>query len=1068
MVDPILLIAAPLAVAFVLPLLDKLGRGVTFTAHLLTLLFMAFAVLNIEPGFVTTGGWFAPKGILLEVWLEERIFIGLAVLSALGSLLYLKARAQLPTVKGNIIQLLLVVGAVGLIMTRDLFNIFVFLEITSIATFALVLLGEEKPALEASFKYMVLGALASTFILLGIALVYKATHTLYLDDIPALMPTSGPLAKGMALVLGLLLVGMVAELKLFPLNGPAVDLYEAADPGVMALVVGTAVNAVFFAAWKIIHVFPVGSQWLNVIATLGVITFVSANFIATRQTNVRRMLGYSSSAQMGLAFALLPFAMTNQVRLWAIGLLLINHTFAKIALLWLAGIHGEDDLKDWRGAFSRQPLLKIIFAVSLLAIVGLPPFAGFFGKWVALQDLSTHNNLSWVISLLVGAFLEFVYYFRWYRASGAGEEAIEITADAPPARPWSEIVPPGIFAALSLGLGIYLLRHSAGYLTSSITILFAAGLLLVLIGKLTDRENLGLMAVFFVLVAGYIYFKGNVPRAMLKGDEFTLMQKLSVALSIYTLKGFFSVIAFAGAAVVALSSVSLKATPRFYGLFVALLGAVVMLLEAGDFLVFFVAWEIMTWLTYLLIGGQRSGYRYMLFSGAAGFLLMGAFMVALSQDVGHIAHLGTLTGMHGALAWGLMVGAMLIKSAAFGVHIYAPDAYTEAPDAFTPFLSGVISKLPIFVLIIAFTSVAAPGLGPKIPTLSLIAWLAGFTAFSMTLMAALQEDAKRLLAYSSVGQVAYIIMGLALLSPLGWTAALYHTLHHFAFKMLLFLAVAGVILRVGTRNMFEMGGLIKVMPFSFVSVLIGIIAVSGVPPLGGFTGKWLLYHALLEKGAADGPSWYALLAFTMFASLIAFLYLYRLIHAIFLGQLKTRHRHVKEAPAPLLIAQGALMAFLLVLGAWPQAIIKPIQRIVASTLGQEINIIQGLELKVAAGSFNPVYTLILVGVVFMGGLVLLYLARPRLQKVGQLDIGFAGEIPPPPEELHFAYDFNRVYERALEPVLRAWPTRIWDQIIIGFDAIVSAGARFYTGNAQTYALYSVLLLLIVMSVMGGV
>ncbi|MBU1896652.1 hypothetical protein KKB55_02660 [Myxococcota bacterium] len=1050
MVNPILLIAIPLAVAFILPLLDKLGRGVTQFFHFATLLVMALIALSwlghlqsgAEAQLITTGGWAAPIGITLRVDYEEIIFINLALWTAMGSLFYLKARHQLPSVRGHIIQILLVVGAVGLIMTRDLFNLFVFLEITSIATFALVLMGDERPALEASFKYMVLGALASTFLLLGVALIYKATHTLYLDDVPSLLPSGGPLAKGLAVALGLILVAMVAELKIFPLNGPGIDLYEAAEPGVMALLVGTAVNAMIFAAWKLVQLFPMGTMWLNAIATLGLITFVSANFIAARQTNVRRMLGYSSSAQLGLIFALMPFARVDNVHLWAVGLLVINHTFAKVALLWLAGLHGGADLKDWRGAFAQQPLLKIIFAIALLSITGLPPFAGFFGKWVALQGLSTHNNLAWVAPILIGAFFELVYYLRWYRASAAGEDREDEAPSALAApRPWSEIIPPGVFAILSLGLGLYLLRHVAGASSFSVSLLLGAGLLLVFIGALFERETLGFMTLFFVLIGGYLYFRGHAP-------------------ALYTLRGLFSLLVFGGAGVVALASLSMEATPRFYGLFLALLGAVVMLLEARDLLVVFVAWEMMTWLSYMIIGGQRSGYRYMLFSGAAGFLLLGAFMVALSRGVGDIAHLSALTGAAEALTWGLMIGAMLLKAAAFGVHIYAPDAYTEAPDAFTPFLSGVISKLPIFMLILALTALAAPSLGPQIAITPLIAWLAGITAFAMTLMAALQEDAKRLLAYSSIGQVAYIIMGLALLSPLGWTAALYHTVHHFAFKMLLFLAIAGVILRVGTRQMYQMGGLIKVMPFSFISVLIGIIAVSGVTPLGGFTGKWLLYHALLEKG------WYGLLAFTMFASLIAFLYLYRLIHSVFLGQLKTRHRHVREAPLPLLIAQGVLMIGLLVLGAWPQAILRPIQHLVGGLLGRDIDLIDGLQLTVAAGSYNPVYTMILVMIVFLAALGLLYLAWPRVQKVGQLDIVYAGEIPPPPEEIHFAYDFNRIYERAFAPLLRDWPTRLWAQLEQGTQALISVAARFYTGNAQTYALYSVLLLLILLSVMG--
>ena len=156
-------------------------------------------------------------------------------------------------------------------------------------------------------------------------------------------------------------------------------------------------------------------------------------------------------------------------------------------------------------------------------------------------------------------------------------------------------------------------------------------------------------------------------------------------------------------------------------------------------------------------------------------------------------------------------------------------------------------------------------------------------------MAVFQEDIKYLLAYSSMSQVGYMVLAFALGNHFGWITALYLTLNHFLFKALLFLAVAGLIMRTGTRLMYRMGGLIKRMPVRSFSVLIAIIALSGVPPLSGFGGKWLLYEGLIETG------WYLQAGFAFFASGIAFLYLFRLIHSMFLGQLKADHRTVREA-----------------------------------------------------------------------------------------------------------------------------------------------------------------------------
>ena len=118
--------------------------------------------------------------------------------------------------------------------------------------------------------------------------------------------------------------------------------------------------------------------------------------------------------------------------------------------------------------------------------------------------------------------------------------------------------------------------------------------------------------------------------------------------------------------------------------------------------------------------------------------------------------------------------------------------------------------------------------------------------------------------------------------------------------------------------MYQMGGLIKRMPFSFVSVLMAIIALSGVPPLSGFGGKWLLFTGLLQKG------WYFQLALAFFSSTIAFLYCFRLIHAVFLGQAKSQFKSIQKAPVWFLLPQFILIALIMAISMMPQLIIKPL------------------------------------------------------------------------------------------------------------------------------------------------
>jgi formate hydrogenlyase subunit 3/multisubunit Na+/H+ antiporter MnhD subunit len=193
----------------------------------------------------------------------------------------------------------------------------------------------------------------------------------------------------------------------------------------------------------------------------------------------------------------------------------------------------------------------------------------------------------------------------------------------------------------------------------------------------------------------------------------------------------------------------------------------------------------------------------------------------------------------------------------------------------------------------------------------LMLWVGALTALLGNLMAIFQEDAKRLLAYSSIGQMGYALFGLALMNHLGWLMALMFVINHYVYKSMLFLSVGGVAKRTGTRAMYQMGGLITLMPLSFIAVLIGIIAMSGVPPLSGFGGRWIFYNAILDTDQRLP------MIILFFSGPIAFLYLFRLIHTMFLGQLKDEHRQLKEAPFWIVVPQMIYVVLLLAFAVVP-------------------------------------------------------------------------------------------------------------------------------------------------------
>ncbi len=1064
MVNPALLIALPLGAAFLLPLFNRVGFGAARVVHLSVVAYglalSAFWAFNLglfsgNAIDIETGGWPAPFGILLRLGGPEAALIALADATALIAALYLAPRdREGGGVRGLMIQLMVLLGAHGLILTRDLFNLFVFLEITAIGTYAIILYGKEGPALEAGLKYLLIGAIASVLILLATGLLYRFTGTLYIDEMA--QKIGGLTIAAVCTAQVLLLVGFLAELKLFPVNGPAIDLYEGAEPGVMAFIVGTALNAMFFAFTKVFALYQTELCHITVMA-VGMATYVISNLLAIRQTRTRRILGYSSSAQMGLLVFLWPLVDSHPALLVAVALLLLNHTVAKAGLLWLTGIHGGETLPEWAGAFRSRPFLAIAFIVLVLAVAGLPPFPGFWGKWDALVTLARDGDLWWwIVPFLIGAFLEIVYYFAWARQlfvnpeEESGRTEIE-TASA------AEASAPLLATVVALGVGIaafydMILAANADLVPAAL--LLAFGVVLILLRTLPWRILGGLSLVAFIGMAYALYAGPGL---------------------VHPLSALFLGLILTGAVVIGFGALAYPDGARnYWGIFVILTAALLLVVQSvgtereQSLLTFFLAWEIMTWTSWLLMGqGRRSaqaGYIYMLFSGAAGLIILGGLMVAEGVNAAPVAKLAALSGGPAVAAWTLIAIGVAIKLGAWGVHIWARDAYAEAPDTFTPFLSAVVSKAPIFALIVLIANVNVGTIETALGTIDpmhLLAWVGGITAFAMALLAAIQEDAKRLLAFSSVGQVAYIVVAFAIATPLGWTAALYLTLNHFLFKALLFLAVAGVIYRAGTGTFYKLGGLIKRMPFSFVSVLIGIIAVSGVPPLSGFVGKWLIYEALIDRG------WLLLTALMMFATMIAFLYLYRLIHTIFLGQMKREHRNVREAPWPALAAQGLLIALIMVLSIWPQTVLEPIVAVLnvpgavpGLIAGTSTLTIDGATLVTPLGYANPAVTMAVVGVLFGLVLAVLLIFGPKPKWVRQLDMVFSAEVPPPAEETHYAYAMYRPYERAFAPMLSPRVTRFWGGVSETVGAVTEAGRRFYTGNAQTYLLYAVAMIVL--------
>ena len=259
--------------------------------------------------------------------------------------------------------------------------------------------------------------------------------------------------------------------------------------------------------------------------------------------------------------------------------------------------------------------------------------------------------------------------------------------------------------------------------------------------------------------------------------------------------------------------------------------------------------------------------------------------------------------------------------------------------------------------------------------------------------------------------------------------------------------------------MYKMGGLIKKMPISYISVLIGIIAVSGVPPLSGFGSKWLLYTSMIEKG------WFLQAGVLFFASGMSFLYLFKMIHTIFLGQLKYEHQNVKEASIWYLIPQVIFMIGIMAISMYPNLIIQPLNTIVGNYFASTIQI-DGYNVTSSLGNWNGNMVMMITMGVFAVPLIFLILLNGRMQKVKQFNIVYAAERPESPQTTHFAHNmFSHMY-KALGGFTKPRIQNFWNSVCEWSNSLAGMFRQIYTGNGQTYLLHVILYIVVLYILLG--
>ena len=355
--------------------------------------------------------------------------------------------------------LLCLTGLLGIVVTGDAFNLFVFLEISSLSSYVLISMGSTRRALTAAYQYLVMGTIGATFILIGIGLLYMMTGTLNMLDISQRLPEVAD-TRTIRVAFAFVTVGVSIKLALFPLHIWLPNAYTFAPSVVSTFIASTATKVgvyvllrFFFTLFGIqfsFNAMHVG----EILMLLAVAAILIASLVAIFQNNVKRMLAYSSVAQIG--YVILGISLATSDGVTASMIHLFNHALIKCALFLAIGCIflrlGSVEIEDMHGIARQMPWTLAAFVVGGLSLIGLPLTAGFISKWYLVSAVLADGYWPLAVLILVSSLLALMYIWRvveaaYFHVPGA---AMHKVREAPA----SMLVPTWLLIGANLYVGI--------------------------------------------------------------------------------------------------------------------------------------------------------------------------------------------------------------------------------------------------------------------------------------------------------------------------------------------------------------------------------------------------------------------------------------------------------------------------------------------------------------------------------------------------------------------------------------------------------------------------------------
>jgi formate hydrogenlyase subunit 3/multisubunit Na+/H+ antiporter MnhD subunit len=496
---------------------------------------------------------------------------------------------------------------------------------------------------------------------------------------------------------------------------------------------------------------------------------------------------------------------------------------------------------------------------------------------------------------------------------------------------------------------------------------------------------------------------------------------------------------------------------------------------ANDLILLVACWGLLAVTLYLMIGvaGPRASEAaqktFVIVGGSDSLLLLGTALLYVHHGSTRIdAGAVSLDSAAGYVALLCFVAAAFAKVGAVPLHSWLPDCGERAHAPVTAYLPASLDKL-LGIYLLARVVMNLFVINDAINTLLML--LGAVTILGAALMALVQNNLKRLLAYCAVGQVGYILLGIGTGTALGFAAALFHMLNHAIYKSCLFLVAGVVEEKTGTVDLDRLGGLATRLPITFATCLVASLAVSGIPPFNGFASKWMVYQAVIESGQNSGSLlWIVWLAAAMMGSALTLALFVKVLHGVFLCKPSPNIRasHIQKAAWPAILPMVLLAALCVIFGVFANAI--PLRFLILPAVALPVTFPGTWWAGQASG-------LLLIAFALGWTVYAFALRNGKLRKVPTYIGGERldeARIPGVPADAErnvevTGVDFYRTVEQlpALKPLYEMAQTKIFDLYetggkVIAWSINMLRGA--HTGQLPLYLTWSVLGLLVILYV----